>query len=65
MLGGRVIGATDPDGVEVVDRPVSVPDLMVTYCRVLGIDPREEYVTADERPIKLVEGGSVVSELFA
>ncbi len=65
VLGGRVIGATDPDGVEVVDRPVSVPDLMVTYCRVLGIDPREEYVTADERPIKLVEGGSVVSELFA
>lgn len=65
VRGGQVIGATDKDGVDVSDRPVSVQDLFVSCCQVLGIDPREEYVTTDARPIKLVEGGEVVQELFS
>jgi hypothetical protein len=64
VRGGQVIGATDKDGVHVTDRPVSVPDLFVSFCQVLSIDPGEEYVTTDQRPIKIVEGGKVVSELF-
>lgn len=63
--GGQVIGATDKDGVDVSDRPVSVQDLFVSFCHVLGINPREEYVTPDERPIKLVEGGELIKELFS
>ncbi len=63
--GGQVIGATDADGKDVTDRPVSVPDLFVSFCKVLGLDPHQEYVTADERPIKLVEGGEVIRELFS
>lgn len=65
VAGGQVIGATDRDGVEVTDRPVTVPDLFVSVCRVLGIDPGGEYVTADDRPIRIVEGGAEVAELFA
>jgi hypothetical protein len=65
VRGGQVIGATDKDGLDVTDRPVGVPDLFVTYCHVLGIDPHEEYTTSDARPIKLVEGGEVIRELFA
>ncbi|HUG90361.1 MAG TPA: DUF1501 domain-containing protein [Planctomycetaceae bacterium] len=65
VRGGQVIGTTDKDGIDVTDRPVSVPDLFVTYCHVLGIDPHEEYTTSDARPIKLVEGGEVIHELFA
>jgi hypothetical protein len=61
---GQVIGATDKDGVQVTDRPVSVQDLFVTFCQILGFNPREEYTTSDGRPIRLVEGGTVVSELF-
>jgi hypothetical protein len=61
---GQVIGATDKNGVDVTDRPISVPDLFVSFCKVLGIDPNEEYKTSDQRPIALVEGGQVVSELF-
>uniref|UniRef100_A0A7C4QUL2 DUF1501 domain-containing protein n=1 Tax=Schlesneria paludicola TaxID=360056 RepID=A0A7C4QUL2_9PLAN len=64
VRGGQVIGATDADGLDVTDRPVSVPDLCRTFCRVLGIDPDKEYVTSDGRPIRLVDGGSVVEELF-
>lgn len=61
---GQVIGATDKNGVEVTDRPVGVQDLFVTFCKVLGIDPNEEYKTSDQRPIALVEGGQLVQELF-
>jgi hypothetical protein len=62
---GRVIGSTDKDGVDVTDRPVSVPDLYMTFCRCLGIDHEKEYVTADDQPLKLVEeGGKAVEELF-
>jgi len=61
---GQVIGATDKDGVQVTERPVSVEDLFVTFCHVLGLNPKEEYTTPDERPIKLVEGGQLIKELF-
>ena len=62
---GRVIGSTDKDGVDVTERPVSVPDLYMTFCHCLGIDHEKEYVTADDQPLKLVEeGGEVVEELF-
>src|SRR5262249_32246328 len=36
VRGGRVIGATDKDGVDVTDRPVGVADLYVSFCKVLG-----------------------------
>ncbi len=63
--GGQVIGATDKDGLDVSERPVEVQDLFVTFCHVLGLDPHDEYMAANERPIKLVEGGKLISELFS
>jgi uncharacterized protein (DUF1501 family) len=65
VRGGQVIGATDRDGVKVTDRPTSVQDLFQTFCHVLSIDPHEEYLTTDRRPIKVVEGGEVIDELFS
>ncbi len=64
VQGGRVIGATDDDGVKVTERPVGVQDLFVTFCHVLGMDPRHEYTTDQEQPIKLVDGGELIPELF-
>ncbi len=62
---GRVIGKTDKDGLDVTERPVSVPDLYTTFCHCLGIDHEKEYVTAEDQPLKLVdEGGKPVEELF-
>ena len=61
---GQVIGATDDNSVHVTDRPVGVQDLFVTFCKILGLDPRQEYVTSDARPIKLVDGGEPISELL-
>lgn len=65
IKGGQVIGATDKDGVEITDRPVEVSDLFQSFCRVLDLDPHEEYIATADRPIKLVEGGTVIEELFS
>jgi hypothetical protein len=64
VRGGRVVGATDARGVEVAERPVTVEDLFCTFCRVLGINPRTEYDSDVGRPLKIVEHGSEVRELF-
>jgi uncharacterized protein (DUF1501 family) len=64
VQGGRVIGATTSDGSSIASRPVSVPDLFCTFCQVLNINPRKEYIGPNERPIKIVDGGTPVTELF-
>ena len=64
VRGGQVIGATDKDGVEVVERPVSVPDLFCTFCQALKIDPRKENQSNVGRPLKIVEFGKAVEEVF-
>jgi hypothetical protein len=65
IQGGRVIGATSADGTTVTDRPVAVADLFCTFCQALGINPRKENRTPQGRPIKIVDGGKPVKELFA
>jgi uncharacterized protein (DUF1501 family) len=61
---GQVIGATDADGVKITERPVGVSDLFVTFCHLLGLDPHDEYVTDQDQPLKLVEVGKLINELF-
>lgn len=61
---GQVLGATDKLGVEVVDRPVTVPDLFCTFCKILGINPRHENQSNVGRPLKIVEHGSAVDEIL-
>jgi uncharacterized protein (DUF1501 family) len=60
---GQVIGATDSKGTFVEKRPVTVPDLFCTLCQALKINPRKTNV-AEGRPIRIVEGGNPVKELF-
>lgn len=47
-----------------MERPVSVPDLFCTFCQALGIDPREENQSNVGRPLKIVETGQAVEEVF-
>jgi hypothetical protein len=44
---------------------VEVPDIHATVCQALGIDPTKEVMTPLQRPMKLVDGGEAVKELFA
>ena len=65
IKGGQVIGTSSPDGSEVKDRPVEVNDLFTSFCHSLKIDPSKENLSPLGRPIKIVDGGKVVKELFA
>jgi hypothetical protein len=64
VQGGRVIGSTDKLGTAVTERPVTVPDLFCTFCQALGIDPRKEKDSDVGRPVKIVEKGRPVKEVF-
>ncbi|HUY33654.1 MAG TPA: DUF1501 domain-containing protein [Pirellulales bacterium] len=64
VRGGQVIGRTGPGGEDVAERPVKVEDLFRTFYKSLGIDSDKENMSPIGRPIKIVEGGAVVSELF-
>ena len=65
VRGGRAIGATNADGTAVVERPVSVPDLFASLCFALGIDYNNQNYSRAGRPIRVVNNGTVVNELFA
>jgi hypothetical protein len=65
VRGGQVIGSTSTDGTTVSDRPVTVPDLFCSFYQALKINPRKENMSSLGRPIKIVDGGKAVQELFA
>jgi uncharacterized protein (DUF1501 family) len=65
IKGGQVIGGTSDNGTDVKNRPVTVADLFCTFCQALKINPRKENMSTLGRPIKIVDGGKPVTELFA
>ena len=64
VQGGQVIGSTNATGTTVEDRPVTVNDLFQSIYHTLAIDTEHENLSRIGRPIKLVDGGEVVEELF-
>ena len=62
--GGQVIGGTSENGTEVVRGALGVPDLFASLCFALGIDADEENYSRSGRPIRVVNDGSVIEELF-
>jgi hypothetical protein len=64
IKGGQVIGGTNATGTDVDKRPVTVPDLFCSIYEALKINPRRQN-QGNGRPIRLVEGGTMVKELFA
>lgn len=65
IRGGQVIGSSDEDGFAPKDRPVKVPEIHATICHALGINPNKEVMTPLQRPMKLVDDGKPVKELFS
>jgi uncharacterized protein (DUF1501 family) len=64
IQGGRVIGETDKDGVEIVDRELGVMDVIATMTKAMGIDLATQYTTPRGRPMKIVDGAQPIAELF-
>ena len=63
VKGGRVIGATDKAGMEIQERPVTVPELFATIYRLLGIPENNHYIV-NQRKVKYSYGGKPVRELL-
>ena len=61
MKGGQVVGATDKDGVDIIDRPVGVMDLIATMTKTMGINLDTQYTTPRGRPMKVVDGGKPIA----
>ncbi|HUG93883.1 MAG TPA: DUF1501 domain-containing protein [Planctomycetaceae bacterium] len=62
---GQTIGATDRQAAAVTDRPITPADFAATLLKILGIDHETLLYTPLGRPVKLVDGGRPVMELFA
>ena len=65
VRGGQVVGKTNAAGSDVAERPVTVSDLFCSFFHALKINPRKENLSPIGRPVKLVDGGKAVRELFA
>ncbi|MBS1824135.1 MAG: DUF1501 domain-containing protein [Acidobacteria bacterium] len=64
VKGGVVVGKSDAQAGEPVDRPVTIEDLGATVYQILGIDTHKEY-RANGRPVRINKDGTPVKELFA
>lgn len=64
VRGGQIVGSTNEDGSQVVSGAVGVPDLFASLCFALGIDGDEENYSRSGRPIRVVNDGTVIEELF-
>jgi hypothetical protein len=66
IKGGQVLGKTSAGGEAIEQRPISVPDLLATICRALGIDPTKSNLSNVGRPISLVDKvGKPLEDLVA
>ena len=61
---GAVIGRTDKQAGDVVDRPVSPKDILVTMYHLLGVDPATMLHDTLGRPLPLVAEGEIVREMI-
>ncbi|MDA7979055.1 MAG: DUF1501 domain-containing protein [Pirellulales bacterium] len=57
--GGQAFGETSPDGMEVVDGKIDIPDVLATLCKALGVDPETQNISDLGRPIRIAEGTAI------
>lgn len=63
---GKVIGETSKDGMEVVGRPVKIPDLIASVCHWADIDYRKQNMSNVRRPIRIADvDAQIINELFS
>jgi hypothetical protein len=65
VQAGKVIGATDKDGAFVIDRPIRPPDVAFTVFDALGINPHNQLLTPEGRPVEILSEGAVINDLYA
>jgi len=61
---GKVVGRTDKDAGDVLERPVSPKDILATIYHQLGVDHEQMIKDRLGRPLPLVADGHVVREML-
>ena len=64
LKGGQVIGATDGQGNEVKEEPISPESLAATLYERLGVDYRKVYTTSVGRPLQPVKDAEPIKKLY-
>jgi uncharacterized protein (DUF1501 family) len=64
LKGGQVVGASEPRGGNVRERPISPGDLLATLYQALDIPLDTHYEDASGRPVSIVGGGKPIRELL-
>ena len=64
LYGGRVVGKSDARAEKAAELPYGPEDLAATMHHQLGINPDEEFITPEGRPIKIVNQGRLIRELL-
>jgi uncharacterized protein (DUF1501 family) len=64
IKGGRVVGKTDARAERPASDPHGPEDLSATICHLMGIDPKDEFLTPEGRPVALVNNGRIIEDLL-
>ncbi len=64
MKGGIAVGATNADGTGIEGEAYSSQDVMASVCHSLGIPLETVFKSKSGRPMKIANGGKVITELF-
>ncbi len=64
IKGGQVYGASTANGSAVDHSPVTVQDMFRTICSSVKVDADFENISPLGRPLKIVDGGEVISSLI-
>jgi hypothetical protein len=65
IRAGQVYGSSDAIAADPADNPLSIEDLATTVYHCLGIVAEKELMAPGNRPIEIVDGGTVCKDLLA
>lgn len=63
LPGGVVVGKSDARAERPASDPYGPEDLFATMFTLMGIDPKEEFLTPEGRPVAVTNAGRVIKEL--
>ncbi|MCH2570604.1 MAG: DUF1501 domain-containing protein [Planctomycetes bacterium] len=64
IQGGRIVGRTNERAERPAENPYRPEDLAATMHTLLGIHPKEEFITSEGRPVPIVNDGQFIQELI-
>lgn len=62
---GQIIGKTDKEGAYVTEKPFAPADVAWTILDAVGINPENNLMTPDGRPLEILDQGRTMRELYA